>query len=62
MSLIGLIVVLAVVGFVLWLVMTYSPMPAPFKNVILVIVVLVLILWLLQVFGVTGPMVPRLGR
>ena len=62
MSLISLIVSLAVVGFLLWLVLTYIPMPEPFKMVILVIVVLVLVLWLLQVFGVTGPTVPQLGR
>lgn len=62
MSLISLIVVLAIVGFVLWLVLTYIPMPDVFKKVILVVIVLVLILWLLQVFGITGPSVPRLGR
>ncbi len=60
MPLISLILTLAVVGFLLWLIITYIPMPAPFKNVIVVIVVIVLVLWLLQVFGVVGPSVPRL--
>ena len=62
MSLISLIIALALVGFILWMVLTYVPMPDPFKKVIIVIVVLVLILYLLQAFGITGPMVPRLGR
>jgi hypothetical protein len=59
-SLISLIVVLAVVGFLLWMIQTYIPMSPPFKNVITVIVVLVLVLWLLSVFGIVGPTVPRL--
>ena len=39
---------LAIVGFVAWLVITYIPMPAPFKQVILVIIVIMLILWLMS--------------
>ena len=58
MALISLIVSLAVVGFLLWLVITYILMPEPFKKVILVVVVLVLVLWLLQVFGVTAEKPP----
>jgi len=46
LQLITLIVVLAVVGFCLWLVVTYVPMPAPFKTAIVVGVVLLLVLWL----------------
>ena len=62
MPLISLIVTLALVGFVLWLVLTYVPMPEPFKKVILVLVVLLLALWLLQLLGVQGPMVPRFNH
>ncbi len=54
MSLISLIITLAVVGFLLWLVLTYIPMPPPFKQVITVIVVIVLVLWLLNGFGLIG--------
>ncbi len=54
MSLITLILTLAVVGFILWLILTYIPMPAPFKQVLLVVVVIALILWLLNGFGVLG--------
>ena len=62
MSLISLIIALALVGFVLWLVLTYIPMPEPFKKVMLVVVILVMVLWLLQVFGVPGLTVPRFDR
>lgn len=60
MSLIGLILALALVGFLLWLIVTYIPMPELFKTVIIVIVIIVLILWLLQIFGIVGPTIPRL--
>lgn len=54
MSLIGLILTFALVGFVLWLVLTYIPMPAPFKQVLIVIVVILLILWCVNVTGLLG--------
>jgi hypothetical protein len=60
MSLIGVVIVLAVVGLILYLVETYIPMSAPFKVVIRVVIVIVLCLWLLQLFGVTGPSFPRI--
>lgn len=59
MGLISLILLLAVVGFVVWLVITYIPMPEPMKKVIVVLVVIVLILYVLQ--AVTGDLaLPRL--
>jgi len=45
------IVLLAVIGFVLWLVVTYIPMAAPVKNIIMVVAVVAIILWLLDIFG-----------
>lgn len=60
MPLISLVLTLALVGFLLWLVLTYIPMPEPFKKVIVVIIVVVVVLWLIQVLGVVGPDVPRL--
>lgn len=51
MDLISLIIVLAVVGFVLWLVITYIPMPQPVKTVIIAIAVLILVIWLLRSIG-----------
>jgi hypothetical protein len=60
MSLIGLVLVLIVIGVALYLVETYIPMSPPIKVVIRVVVVLVLVLWLLQIFGVVGPSIPRI--
>ena len=56
MSLIMLIIVIAVVGLLLWLVETYVPMPLIIKRILEAVVVLVLILWILQGFGLLGPL------
>ena len=48
MDLLMLIVVLAVIGFALWLVVTYVPMPTPFKQGLVVLVVLLLVVWLVR--------------
>lgn len=58
MDLIALVVTLALVGFVLWIVVTYVPMPEPFKRALVVIVVLVLIVWLARL--ILGGGVPLL--
>ena len=55
MSLISLILVLGVVGVILWLINTYLPMDGKIKSILNVVVVIVVILWLLQAFGVLGP-------
>lgn len=60
MSLIYLILIIAIVGFILYLIETYIPMPTPFKLVIQVIIVIVLLLWVLQLFGVVGPTVGQI--
>ncbi len=55
-SLITVIVVLVVVGFVLWLLMRFVPMASPFKEIIMLLVVLAVVLWLLSFFGLwAGP-------
>ena len=48
MDLITLVVVLAIVGFCLWLVLTYIPMPEPFRKAIVVLVVLVVVLYVVR--------------
>lgn len=48
---IHLILVLAIVGFLCWLVLQIPMLPI-FRNVILGLMVIVLIIWVLQVFGV----------
>ncbi len=57
---IELILVLALVGFLVYLLTTYIPMPAPFKTGIYVIVVVVLVLYLMRVFGIADIPVGRL--
>jgi len=62
MNLISLILLLAVIGFILWLITTYIPMPEPFKKVIIVVIVIVLIIYMLQLFGITGNLPsPKVG-
>ena len=55
MPLINLVVTLIVVGILLWLVNTYIPMDGKIKQILNVVVVIAVVLWLLQAFGVLGP-------
>jgi low temperature requirement protein LtrA len=50
MSLISLILVLVIVGFVLWAVNTLIPMDAKIKTILNAVVILVLVLWLVSIF------------
>lgn len=59
MSLISLLVVLVIVGFVAWALLQI-PMPAPFKNIILGVLVLFVVLYVLQSFGLIGGLGLRL--
>ena len=63
MSILGVMLVLIVIGVLLWLAVTYIPMEATIKRILVAVVVICVVLWLLQVFGVLGmlntPMVPR---
>jgi len=56
MPLISLLVVLIIIGVVLYLINSIIPMDANIKLIINVLVVLVVVLWLLQAFGLLGPM------
>lgn len=56
MSLLSLLIILAVVGFVLWLITQYIPMNETVKRIIVAVTVLILCVWLLQTFGVLGRM------
>jgi len=49
---IALILTLALVGFVVWLIITYIPMPDVFKKVIIVLVVVVMVLYCMRAFGI----------
>lgn len=46
-----LVLLLAVVGFVVWLITTKIPMDPTFRVIIYVVVAIVLVLWLLRKFG-----------
>jgi hypothetical protein len=59
MGLISLVLVLALVGFIVYLLITYIPMPQMFKTAIVVIVVIVLVLYVIRLLGV--PDIP-IGR
>ena len=54
MSIISLLVLLVVLGFVLYLVNTYIPLAPPIKMLINVIVVVCICLWLLNTFTGIG--------
>ena len=53
MDLITFAVTVALIGFVVWLLVTYVPMPAPIRTALVVIVAIVLVLWALRLF--VGP-------
>ena len=55
MSLISLIIVLIVVGFLLWAVNSFLPMDPKIKSILNAVVVIVVVLWLL---GVLFPGLP----
>lgn len=54
MDLIDIIVKLAVIGFVLYLIIAYVPMPAPFKTVIIAIIAIALAIFVLHSAGIGG--------
>ena len=49
MDILTLIVTLVVIGFVLWLLTTYVPMPGVYKQVLVGIVILLVVVWLLRI-------------
>ena len=56
---ITLILTLALLGFLVWVVITYIPMPDVFKKAIIVIVVVLIILYLVRLFGLDIPVPSR---
>jgi hypothetical protein len=55
MTLVGIVVVLVIVGLILWLINTYIPMAGAIKSLLNIVVFVVILIWLLQVFGLIGP-------
>ena len=55
MTLVGIVVVLVVVGLILWLINTYIPMAGAIKSLLNIVVFVIVLIWLLQGFGLIGP-------
>lgn len=55
-SLITVVIVLVVLGFICWLLFTKIPMQSPFREIAMFVIVLAVVLWLLSFFGIwSGP-------
>jgi hypothetical protein len=48
------ILVLALIGFIVYLIVTYIPMPEIFKQVLMVVVAVLLILWVMSMLLGSG--------
>jgi hypothetical protein len=55
MTLVQIAVVLIVIGVVMWVVNTYIPMMGAIKSLLNLVVFVVVLIWLLQLFGLIGP-------
>jgi len=62
MSLITVIIVLVVVGFLLWAINRFIPMQPWIKNLLNIVVIIILILWLLKAFGLVNVLDIRVGK
>lgn len=56
---ISLILTIALVGLIVYLIVTYIPMPEVFKTIIYVVVAIFLILYLMRIFGIADIPVGR---
>lgn len=59
---IGLLILLAVIGVISWIIITYIPMPQGVRTVIIIVAVVCAVIVALNAFGVRlpNPGVPRL--
>lgn len=55
-SILRVILLIALIGFVVYLIITYIPMPEIFKQVLMVAVAVLLILWIISLVAGAGPM------
>jgi len=56
MSMVALLLVIVVIGLVVWLINTFTPIPPQFKTLVLVVGILVAVLYVLSAFGILGHM------
>lgn len=54
MGVIQFLLLIALVGFVVYLLTTYVPMPEPVRRAIIIIAVLIIVLWFLSLIGLLG--------
>lgn len=54
MSFIGLIIAIAVLGFIVYLILLILPMPQPFRQIIIALAALIALLLILSAFGFIG--------
>ena len=63
MTILGLLLTLAIFGFVVWLIVTLIPMPSQIRTVIIAVACIFLLVWLLSelglVAGLNQPLVLR---
>ena len=63
MSLLHLVVILIVIGFLLWAANRFIPLEPRIKSIMNTVVIIAVILWLLSVFGVFGSLTSiRIGK
>ena len=55
MTLVNIVLILVVVGLVMWLINTYIPMAGAIKSLLNIVVFVVMLIWILQTFGLIGP-------
>lgn len=53
---IELILTIALVGFLVYLLVTFVPMPPPFKTVIIAVAAIFLIIWMVRILGLDVPL------
>jgi undecaprenyl pyrophosphate phosphatase UppP len=56
MPLVHIVLVLIIVGVLLWLINSFIPMDAKIKTLLNLVVTVAVIVWLLQAFGILGPL------
>lgn len=59
MDLIVLLLVIGIIGFAVYLIVTYIPMPDIFKTVIIIFAAILLLLYLIRILGIAIPNVIR---
>jgi hypothetical protein len=55
---ITLLLTIALLGFIVYLIITYIPMPAIFRNVLIVLAVIIVILYVMRVLGIADIPLP----